>query len=96
MHSVQPRVTIAIATRNGAATLREAVESCLEQRFGSFEVLVVDDGSTDGSAALLASLEDALLAAPIRFVYSRRRPPAAYGSLTRLDEHGLSVLASAA
>ncbi|MDX6569923.1 MAG: hypothetical protein QOH15_2501 [Gaiellales bacterium] len=40
--------------------------------------------------------EDELLAAPIRFVYSRRRPPAAFQSLTRLDEHGLAVLAPAA
>jgi hypothetical protein len=45
----------------------------------------------------VASGDDAeLLAAPIRFVYSRRRPPAAFQSLARLDEHGLAVLATAA
>jgi hypothetical protein len=52
-----------------------------------------------GAADLLlvsAADEDALLAAPIRFVYSRRRPPAAFGSLARLDEHGLATLSSAA
>ena len=46
---------------------------------------------------LVASGDEAeLLAAPIRFVYSRRRPPAAYQSLTRLDEHGLAALSAAA
>ena len=52
----------------------------------------------DAADLLLVSSGDeaGLLAAPIRFVYSRRRPPAAYGSLARLDEHGLDVLAHAA
>jgi hypothetical protein len=55
--------------------------------------------SAPGAADLLlvpAGDQEALLAAPIRFVYSRRRPPAAFGSLARLDEHGLGALASAA
>jgi glycosyltransferase involved in cell wall biosynthesis len=58
VHSHHPRVTFAIATRNGAATLREAIDSCLEQSYSDLEVLVVDDGSTDGSAALLAGIVD--------------------------------------
>ena len=58
VHSHHPRVTVAIATRDGAATLREAIDSCLEQSYSDLEVLVVDDGSTDGSAALLAELAD--------------------------------------
>jgi hypothetical protein len=54
--------------------------------------------SADAADLLLVSAADeaALLAAPIRFVYSRRRPPAAFGSLARLDEHGLGALARAA
>jgi hypothetical protein len=54
--------------------------------------------SAEAADLLLVSAADeaALLAAPIRFVYSRRRPPAAFGSLARLDEHGLGALASAA
>jgi hypothetical protein len=55
------------------------------------------DGSDAPDMLLVASGDEAeLLAAPIRFVYSRRRPPAAYQSLTRLDEHGLGVLSRAA
>ncbi len=54
-----------------------------------------DPGAPD--LLLVASGDEAqLLAAPIRFVYSRRRPPAAYGSLARLDERGLATLRTAA
>jgi glycosyltransferase involved in cell wall biosynthesis len=52
----RPRVTFAIATWNGEAFLREAIESCLAQTYADLEVLVVDDGSTDGTGALLAGL----------------------------------------
>jgi hypothetical protein len=54
-------------------------------------------GKDAADLLLVASGDEAeLLAAPIRFVYSRRRPPAAFQSLARLDEHGLAVLATAA
>ncbi|MEO9176840.1 MAG: glycosyltransferase, partial [Gaiellales bacterium] len=56
-----PRVTFAIATWNGERFLREAVESCLTQTYADLEVLVVDDGSTDGTAALLDELACARL-----------------------------------
>jgi glycosyltransferase involved in cell wall biosynthesis len=54
-----PRVTFAIATWNGERYLREAVESCLEQSYRDLEVLVVDDGSSDGTAGILASFDPA-------------------------------------
>lgn len=41
---------------NNAATVRAAVESLLAQRPAPDEVLVIDDGSTDGGAATLAGL----------------------------------------
>jgi glycosyltransferase involved in cell wall biosynthesis len=61
VHSPRPRVTLAIATRSGAATIREAVDSCLAQSYADLEVLVVDDGSSDGTAAQLAELDDVRL-----------------------------------
>jgi glycosyltransferase involved in cell wall biosynthesis len=45
-----PRVTVAIAVYNGADTIRRCLESVAAQTFQDFEILVVDDGSTDGSA----------------------------------------------
>jgi hypothetical protein len=44
--------TFLLPVYNGAATLREAIESVLAQNEPDFELLVIDDASTDGSAAL--------------------------------------------
>jgi glycosyltransferase involved in cell wall biosynthesis len=40
---------------NGERFLRQAVESILNQTFTDFEFIVVDDGSTDGTAEILSS-----------------------------------------
>ena len=53
-----PAVTVIIPTYNRLALLREAVSSVLTQTFRDFEVLVVDDGSTDGTAEYLAGIHD--------------------------------------
>ncbi|TGU72287.1 glycosyltransferase [Geomonas terrae] len=53
-----PAVTVLMAVYNGEAFLREAVESILTQTFKDFELLVIDDGSTDGSADIVASFVD--------------------------------------
>uniref|UniRef100_A0A6M3XYH4 Putative glycosyltransferase n=1 Tax=viral metagenome TaxID=1070528 RepID=A0A6M3XYH4_9ZZZZ len=42
-----PKVSIIIATRNAAKYLERAIRSCLNQNFGDYEVIVVDDGSGD-------------------------------------------------
>lgn len=47
------RVSVVIPTWNGAALLPVALDALRAQRFEPFEVVVVDNGSTDGTAALL-------------------------------------------
>ncbi len=51
----EPRVSVIIPAYNHARFLGEALDSVLSQTFQDFEVLVVDDGSTDGTRALVAS-----------------------------------------
>jgi len=49
-----PTVTVAIPNFNGERFLAQAISSVLAQTFRDFELLVVDDASTDGSARLAA------------------------------------------
>ncbi len=60
MHS--PHVTVIIPTYNHAAYLPDAVESALAQTHPDVEVIVVDDGSTDESAGVIAAYRDRVTA----------------------------------
>ena len=48
-----PTISVLMSVYNGERYLREAVDSILAQTFGDFEFLIIDDGSTDASAAIL-------------------------------------------
>lgn len=56
--SVTPRVSIVIPAFNHAAYLPDAVKSVLNQSYPETELVVVNDGSTDDTAEVLASLQD--------------------------------------
>ena len=47
-----PRVTVVLITYNGAALIERALATALHQTYPSLEVVVVDDGSHDGTAEL--------------------------------------------
>lgn len=49
-----PRVSVVLPVHNGAAYLDEAIASILGQTFADFELICVDDGSTDATPAILA------------------------------------------
>jgi glycosyltransferase involved in cell wall biosynthesis len=53
-----PIVTVLLPVYNSERFLREAVESILAQTLESFELLIVDDGSTDGTEAICRSFSD--------------------------------------
>jgi hypothetical protein len=53
-----PRITVLLPVFNARAFIAEAVRSVLDQTFAEFELLVIDDGSTDGSAATLVEIND--------------------------------------
>lgn len=54
-----PKVTVVMAAHNAANFLEEAVSSVLEQDLESFELVIIDDGSTDNTARILAGYGDA-------------------------------------
>lgn len=53
LYKESPRVSIVIPTFNNALFMREALESIFAQTYGSYEVIVVDDGSTDDTRSVL-------------------------------------------
>ena len=52
-----PRVTVVVTSHNREAYLGPSIESVLNQTFDSFRLLVVDDGSTDGTVEVARSYE---------------------------------------
>jgi glycosyltransferase involved in cell wall biosynthesis len=68
---VIPQVSVIIPTYNRSAMLREAIASVLAQRDADYELIVVDDGSTDETRATLADLKNVIV------VRNQRRGPAA-------------------
>lgn len=56
-----PRVSVAISTWNRAHLVGRAIRSALAQTFADFELLVVDDGSTDATPEVLAGVDDGRL-----------------------------------
>jgi glycosyltransferase involved in cell wall biosynthesis len=53
-----PVVSVVMSVFNGGAFLREAIESILTQTYEDFEFIIIDDGSTDDSGAIIASYRD--------------------------------------
>jgi glycosyltransferase involved in cell wall biosynthesis len=67
-----PKVSIVIPTYNSEAYIRTALDSVLEQTYTDYEVIVVDDGSTDGTKTVALALDG-----PIRYIHQSNSGPAA-------------------
>src|SRR3989442_478622 len=52
LNGQSPHISVIICAYNEASTIRETLEACLRLEYSNFEVIVVDDGSTDKTAAL--------------------------------------------
>jgi len=57
-----PLFSVILPTHNRATLLPRAIDSVLNQELQDFELIVVDDGSTDGTAGVIARLPDDRLA----------------------------------
>jgi glycosyltransferase involved in cell wall biosynthesis len=75
-HSTSDLVSVVIPTFNRAKMVVEAIDSVLRQRDCSFEIIVVDDGSTDTTRSLLSARESEL-----RYLHQPRRGVAAARNL---------------
>ena len=71
-----PAIAVVMPVYNRAAVVGRAIESVLTQDFSDFELIVVDDGSTDDTPAVVQSIDDPRL----RFM---RLPANAGGNVAR-------------
>jgi glycosyltransferase involved in cell wall biosynthesis len=53
-----PLISVILPVYNAAPYLKEAIESILNQSFTDFELLVIDDASTDNSVSIIKSFND--------------------------------------
>ena len=65
----QPQVSIAIPLYNCESHIRETIESVIAQTFEDFELVIIDDLSTDRSSEIVKSFEDSR----IRMVHNSER-----------------------
>lgn len=70
MH-MRPLVSVIIPTYNNERQMPRCIDSLLAQTYGNFELIAVDDGSTDGSGSVLdrkakLKMRFFLLPSPIR------------------------------
>lgn len=80
-------VSVIIPVYNGESFLAEALQSVLNQTLSPDEIIVVDDGSTDQSAQVVASLA-ASVALPIRYLHQENKGPAAARNRGIEQAHG--------
>lgn len=58
MNQYTGKVSIVLPTYNGSGYLRSAIDSCLKQTHQNIELIIVDDGSTDGTPDIIKSYKD--------------------------------------
>ena len=67
--AASPQVSVVIPTYNRAHILGRAIDSVLQQTHRDLELIIVDDGSSDGTAALVRGIEDPR----VRYVHQQNR-----------------------
>ena len=71
-----PSISVIIPTYNRASWLTGAIDSVLNQTFQDFELIVIDDGSTDGTREIVAEYGDR-----VQYFYQFNRGPASARNL---------------
>ena len=81
-----PTVTAILPVFNGRTFLREAVQSVMNQTLPPVELIVIDDGSTDGSREVVEAITDAPF--PIRVLQQANRGQSAARNLAASQAQG--------
>ncbi|OYV16050.1 MAG: glycosyltransferase, partial [Methylococcaceae bacterium NSP1-1] len=55
---MNPKFSVIIAAYNSGATLSKAIDSVLAQSYAAYEIVIVDDGSTDNTSAVARHYEE--------------------------------------
>ena len=82
----EPLITCIVPAFNGDRYLRESVDSILAQTYRSFEIVVVDDGSTDGTRDAAQTYGE-----QVRYLYQPNAGPAAARNRGLLSARGSFV-----
>jgi glycosyltransferase involved in cell wall biosynthesis len=61
-----PKVSVVIPTYNRAHLLTECIESALAQTFRDFEIIIIDDGSTDNTSQVVSAF-------PVRYIHQQNQ-----------------------
>ncbi len=98
-----PRISAVVCTHNGERTIRECLQGLLRLEYPDHEVIVVDDGSIDDTAQIVAEYPVRLISTPNRGLSSARNTglEAATGEIVAYidddaypDPHWLTYLAA--
>ena len=81
-----PKISVLMAVCNGAPFIAEALQSVLQQAGKGLEIIVIDDGSTDGTSEIVTAIANKALV-PIRCAYQANQ-----GQAKALN-HALSLAA---
>ena len=58
MHKGNHKLSVIIPLYNHETFIKEAIQSVLEQSFSDFELIVINDGSTDNSEDVVKGIRD--------------------------------------
>ncbi len=86
MNVEAPKVSVVIPACNQARYLAESIQSVLAQTYDDYEIIVVDDGSTDGTRAVVESLGSG-----IRYVWQENQGLAGARNTGIREAHGKYV-----
>src|SRR5918996_2311687 len=98
-----PRISVVVCSYNGARTIGECLESLAALEYPDYEVIVIDDGSTDATRAIARAFDVRLLSTPNRGLSAARNSGLALatGEIVayidddpHADPHWLSYLAA--